>query len=323
MTVIRPMISDDMPQVERISDAQTANNPSEAEATRSMPAESRLIKSRFQKEPAGCFIAEDPGQGLIGAVLSIAWGSVAWVGPLLVHPEFAGKGAEQQLLQAVLDYWEPLGLSAQGLETSPASPADLEFYASFGFRPQFLTATLIGDVDPSGPREPIRQRSPSFELLRLSQLSDALEETMLANCRRISERHHPGLDYGKELQSVKELNLGDTLLLAVGERLYGFAICHTAAGSEAAAGSCYVKALLIDPAIDDQETLLALVEACEGYARMHQLKTVRLGVNLACWEGYQAVAARGYQLRQLRLRMVRPIDDLLSDPSPFHFNDWR
>ena len=146
---------------------------------------------------------------------------------------------------------------------------------------------------------------------------------MLANCRRISERHYPGLDYGKELQSVKELDLGDTLLLAVGERLYGFAICHATPASEAGADSCYVKALLIDPAIDDQETLLALVEACEGYARMHKLETVRLGVNLACWEGYQAVAARGYRMRQLRLRMVRPIDDLLSDPSPFHFNDWR
>jgi hypothetical protein len=223
----------------------------------------------------------------------------------------------------VLDHWEPMALSAQGVETSPSRPTQIERYASFGFRPQFLTATLIGAVDPDGPREPIRQRTPSFELIRLSQLSDALEETMLSNCRRISERHYPGLDYGKELQSVKDLHLGDTLLLAVGERLYGFAICHTAPGSEAEAGSCYVKALLIDPAIDDQETLLALVEACEGYARMHKLTTVRLGVNLACWEGYQAVAARGYQMRQLRLRMVRPIDELLSDPSPFHFNDWR
>jgi GNAT superfamily N-acetyltransferase len=323
MTAIRPMTADDIPRVERLIDTQTAANPSETDTARSAQPESRLIKSRFQKEPAGCLVAEDPAQGLIGAVLSIAWGSVAWLGPLAVHREFSGKGAEQQLLQAVLDYWEPMGLSAQGLETSPASPADIELYASFGFRPQFLTATLVGDVDPAGPRELIRQRSPSFELIRLSQLSDALEETMLANCRRISERHFPGLDYGKELHSVKERNLGDTLLLAVGERLYGFAICHVAAGSEAAAESCYIKALLIDPAIDDQETLLALIEACEGYARMHQLKTVRLGVNLACWEGYQAVAARGYRLRQLRLRMVRPIDDLLSDPSPFHFNDWR
>ena len=323
MTAIRPMTADDIPRVERIIDTQTAANPSETGAARSEQPDSRLIKSRFEKEPAGCFVAEDPAQGLIGAVLSIAWGSVAWLGPLAVHPEFSGKGVEPQLLQAVLDYWEPMGLSVQGVETSPASPADIEFYASFGFRPQFLTATLIGDVDPAGPREPIRQRTPSFELIRLSQLSEALEETMLANSRRISERHYPGLDYGKELQSVKELNLGDTLLLAVGERLYGFAICHAAAGSEADAESCYVKALLIDPAIDDQETLLAVVEACEGYARMHQLKTVRLGVNLTCWEGYQAVAARGYRLRQLRLRMVRPIDDLLSDPSPFHFNDWR
>jgi GNAT superfamily N-acetyltransferase len=323
MTAIRPMTADDIPQVERIIDTETATKRQDTGEAGSEQPDSRLVKSRFHKDPAGCFVAEDPAYGMIGAVLSIAWGSVAWLGPLAVHPEFSGKGVEQQLLQAVLDYWEPMGLSAQGVEASPASPTEIEFYASFGFRPQFLTATLIGAVDPDGPREPIRQRTPSFELIRLSQLSDALKETMLSNCRRISERHYPGLDYGKELHSVKDLHLGDTLLLAVGERLYGFAICHAAAGSEADADSCYVKALLIDPAIDDQETLLALVEACEGYARMHKLKTVRLGINLACWEGYQTVAARGYQMRQLRLRMVRPIDELLSDPSPFHFNDWR
>jgi predicted N-acetyltransferase YhbS len=323
MTAIRPMTAEDIPQVERIIDAETAAKRQDTGEAGSEPPGSRLVKSRFHKEPAGCFVAEDPSHGMIGSVLSIAWGSVAWLGPLAVHPEFSGQGVEQQLLRAVLDYWEPMALSAQGVETSTAIPAHIEFYAAFGFRPQFLTATLIGTVDPDGPRAPIRQRTPSFELILLSQLSDTLEETMLANCRRISERHYPGLDYSKELQSVKEFHLGETVLLAVGERLYGFAICHAAPGSEADADSCYVKALLIDPAIDDQETLLALVEACEGYARTVKRATVRLGVNLACWEGYQAVAARGYQMRQVRLRMVRPIDELLSDPSPFHFNDWR
>jgi GNAT superfamily N-acetyltransferase len=322
MIAIRPMTADDIPQVARIIDAETAARRKDSgEAGADLPGRG-LVKTRFHKEPAGCFVVEDSAHGIIGSVQSIAWGTVAWLGPLVVHPEFSGKGVEPQLLHAVLDYWEPMTLSAQGVETDPASPNAIELYASFGFRPQFLTATLVGTVDPEGPREPIRQRTPSFELIRLSQLSDALEETMLANCRRISERHYPGLDYSKELHSVKDLQLGDTLLLAVGERLYGFAICHAAPGSEADADGCYVKALLIDPAIDDQETLLALVEACEGYARMQTLKTVRLGVNMACWEGYQAVAARGYGIRQLRLRMVRPIDELLSDPSPFHFNDW-
>jgi GNAT superfamily N-acetyltransferase len=323
MTAIRPMTADDIPQVERIIDTETAGRRRDIGEAGSEQPGNRLVKTRFHKEPAGCFVAEDPTHGIIGSVLSIAWGSVAWLGPLAVHPEFSGKGVEQQLLHAVLDYWEPMTLSAQGVETDPASPSRIGLYASFDFRPQFLTATLIGAVDPDGPREPIRQRSPSFELMRLSQLSDALRETMLSNCRRISERHYPGLDYSKELQSVEDLQLGDTLLLGVGERLYGFAICHATSGSEADPDSCYVKALLIDPAIDDRETLLALVEACEGYARMQKLTTVRLGVNLACWEGYQAVAARGYRLGQLRLRMVRPIDELLSDPSPFHFNDWR
>jgi GNAT superfamily N-acetyltransferase len=323
MAVIRPMAPDDMPQVERLIDAAAAARGQGTGAPAAEPAGSRIVQNRFQKDPAGCFVADYPAHGLVGAVLSIAWGSVAWLGPLVVHPEFQGKGLEPKLLQAVLEYWEPMSLSLQGVETDPTSPGEVEFYTSFGFRPQFLTATLIGAVDPDEARAPIRQRSPSFELHRLSELSDALEETMLANCRRIAERHYPGMDYSKELQSVKNGPLGDTLLLGVGERLYGFAICHATSGSEAEADHCYVKALLIDPAIDDQETLLALVEACEGYARAQHLKTVRLGVNLACWEGYQAVAARGYRMGQLRLRMVRPIDDLFSDTSPFHFNDWR
>jgi ribosomal protein S18 acetylase RimI-like enzyme len=317
------MTADDVPQIERIIDAEAAARRRDSQETKPGQPTSRLIKGRFRKDAAGCLVAEDPGHNVIGAVVSITWGSIAWLGPLVVHPEFAEERIEGQLVRALLEHWEPMPLSAQGLETNPADPGRIELYASLGFRPQFLTATLIGAVDPDGPRQPIRQRTPSFELIRLSQLTDTLEETMLSLCRRISERHYPGLDYAKELQCVKDDQLGDTLLLAVGERLYGFAICHTSEDSEADPGSCYVKALLIDPAIDDQETLLALVEACEGYARMQQLTTVRLGVNLACWEGYQAVAARGYQLQDLRLRMVRPVDDLLSDVSPFHFNDWR
>jgi ribosomal protein S18 acetylase RimI-like enzyme len=323
MIAIRPMTAEDIPQVESLIDAEAASRRKTARKAGAEHAGGRIVKSRFHKEPLGCFVAEDPAQGVMGAVLSVAWGSVAWLGPVAVHPKFSEEELEPQLLRAVLAYWEAMPLSAQGVETEPDNPTQIELYTALGFRPQFLTATLVGAVDPDGSREPVRQRTPSFELIRLSQLSDALEETMLSHCRRISERHYPGLDYSKELQSVKEFQLGDTLLLAVGERLYGFAICHTTPESEGDATSCYVKALLIDPAIDDQETLLALVEACEGYARMQKLKAVRLGVNLACWEGYQAVAARGYQMRQLRLRMVRPVDELLTDPSPFHFNDWR
>jgi GNAT superfamily N-acetyltransferase len=321
MITVRPMIAEELPQVERIIDAASAawrKHTHEPE-----PIASRIAKNRFHKEPAGCFVAEDPTCGGTGAVFSVTWGSVGWLGPLAVSPEFWGKGVEQQLIRAVLEHWEPMPLSAHGVETWPDSPAQIELYASFGFRPQFLTATLVGAVDPASPRAPIRQRSPQFELIRLSQLTKAMEETMLEQCRRISERHYPGLDYHKELQGVRDLNLGDTLLLAVGQRLYGFAICHATEVSEAAGKECYVKALLIDPAIDDPETLLALVEACEGYARMQKLETVRLGINLACWEGYLALAGRGYHMQRMRVRMVRPVGEILSDPSPFHFNDWQ
>ncbi|MBI3329906.1 MAG: hypothetical protein HYZ81_24760 [Nitrospinae bacterium] len=323
MTTIRPMTADDIPQVERITDEALAAWLTHTRETEPAGVGSRLIRSRFHKEPGGCFVAEDPARGVAGAVISVTWGSVAWLGPLAVIPELWGQGVEQQLINAVLTCWDPLSLSAQGLETFPDSPFHLGLYTSFGFRPQFLTTTLVGQVNPAGPRTPVRERTPRFELVRLSQLPAAAQETMLAQCRRTSERHYPGLDYTKELQSVMDLHLGDTLLLAVGERVYGFAICHTTPPSESGGTMCYIKALLIDPAIDDQETLLALVEACEGYARMHKLDMVRISVNLACWEGYLALAERGYEMRNLRVRMVRPVGEILSDPSPFHFNDWR
>jgi N-acetylglutamate synthase-like GNAT family acetyltransferase len=323
MALIRPMTAADAPTVERLLDAVSAAWRTHFDPSERLAPGKRLVTNRFHKDPGGCFVAEDAATGLAGAALSIAWGSIGWLGPVAVHPDSWGTEIETQLLRAVLEHWEPMALSAQGAETFPNSPAHIQRYAALGFRPQFPTAHLVGEVDPAGPRQPIRQRTPSFELIRLSQLSDALEETMLSQCRRIAERHYPGLDYGKELQSVKERGLGDTLLLGVGERLYGFAICHAGDASEADSTECYVKALLIDPAIDDAETLLALVEACEGYARMQHLATVRVGLNLACWEGYMALAERGYHMERLRLRMVRPVDELMSDPSPFHFNDWQ
>lgn len=326
MSTIRSMTADDITQVERVTDTALAAWLAHTREPEPDRVGSHLIRSRFHKEPAGCFVAEDPAHGVTGAVMSVTWGSVAWLGPLAVLPELWSQGIEQQLVSAVLTYWEPLSLSAQGIETVPESPFHLELYTAFGFRPQYLTTTMVGAVDPPSPRDPVRKRTPSFELVRFSQLPEAMQETMLTQCRRTSERHYPGMDYTKELRCVMELHLGDTLLLAVGERVYGFAICHTTQPSESGGTTCYVKALLIDPAIDDQETLLALVEACEGYARMQKLDTVRIGVNLACWEGYLALAERGYHMHHTLVRMVRPMGDMgdiMSDPSPFHFNDWR
>jgi predicted N-acetyltransferase YhbS len=85
MMAIRPMTADDIPQVEHITDAAAAWLKQDRE-TELNPLASRLIAGRFQKEPDGCFVAEDQPHGVIGAVLSIAWGSVAWLGPLVVHP---------------------------------------------------------------------------------------------------------------------------------------------------------------------------------------------------------------------------------------------
>ena len=60
MIAIRPMTADDNPQVERITDAAAAAWLKQDRETELNPLGSRVIAGRFQKEPAGCFVAEDP-----------------------------------------------------------------------------------------------------------------------------------------------------------------------------------------------------------------------------------------------------------------------
>ena len=44
-----------------------------------------------------------------------------------------------------------------------------------------------------------------------------------------------------EIQSVKDQNLGETVLLWGGDSLDAFAICHCGEGTEAGQKTCYVK----------------------------------------------------------------------------------
>ena len=156
MIVIRPMTAEDMPQLERLMDADADRRKTLRGTDTGQPG-GRILQNRFHKEPSGCFVAEQATHGVIGSVLSVSWGSLAWLGPLTVLPEFSAQGIDAQLVQAVLEYWEPMGLSAQGVEISPNDPSQITLYASLGFRPQFPTATLTGDVNPDAPRQPNSQ----------------------------------------------------------------------------------------------------------------------------------------------------------------------
>lgn len=64
----------------------------------------------LRASPAGCFAAEEDGR-LVGAVTTIVYAErFAWVGMLLVDPDYRGRSIGTQLLQKALEHLEGVGI---------------------------------------------------------------------------------------------------------------------------------------------------------------------------------------------------------------------
>ena len=67
---------------------------------------SRLI----QYEPGGCWVAE-VGQRLVGTVTTTRYGQdLAWIGMMLVDPDFRRRGIAMELIRTGIQYLQSLGI---------------------------------------------------------------------------------------------------------------------------------------------------------------------------------------------------------------------
>jgi len=143
MTTIRPMRQADLDAVRSVDAA--AFNASRRQLTgRQQPLPSRTrarVKSLLEKDPKGCFVAEEDRQ-VLGLIFSRSWGSGCWPGTLAVLPEHQGRGVGKLLLQASLRYLRRSPHRVIGLETMPDSPTNLGLYLKPGFRLSFPTLVL-------------------------------------------------------------------------------------------------------------------------------------------------------------------------------------
>lgn len=81
-------------------------------------------------EPSGCFAAR-AGHRLIGTVTTTTYGrSLAWIGMMIVHPDFRRKGIGVALMRRALDSLQRLGVPSLKLD---ATPAGRPLYESLGF----------------------------------------------------------------------------------------------------------------------------------------------------------------------------------------------
>lgn len=87
---------------------------------------SRLIRL----EPSGCFAAFE-GSRLIGTVTTTTYGrAMAWIGMMVVHPDFRRQGIGAALMRLALDHVRALDIASVKLD---ATPAGRPLYESLGF----------------------------------------------------------------------------------------------------------------------------------------------------------------------------------------------
>jgi len=267
----------DLPAVQAVTEAAFARLEKGLTGhTPSGPMFSALMfRVRFAADPAGCMVATDNASGdVVGALISVARGSLGWFGPLAVAPSVQGRGIGQTLVTACADRWAGRGVRLAGLETLGNSAFHVHLYSKSGFRPAWTGVSFVRSL-PESTSMPagvsLGGPLPNLDFLL------------------------PGLDLSEEVRATAECGAGVTLTTAD-----GMAICHledTFAGT----GTGFVPFL----AAVSADSFRALLSAAEHVCREHGHERLFLRVPGASFLTVDALSARGYRAGQVMVRMKR------------------
>jgi GNAT superfamily N-acetyltransferase len=269
-----------------------------------------LMSPRYRSKNVKVIAARDGGR-LIGSNVVTRWGSFGFFGPLTVLPEYWDRGVAQQLMEATIKVFDSWGVHHSGLFTFPNSPKHIGLYQKFGFWPRSLTALMGRTPDAN-----------SGSAVMLSEFRGARRAEVIDSCRKLTGKILKGLDLSDEIRSVIAQGTGEVVLSYDRNVLTGFAICHTGAGSEGGAKSCYVKFAAAKPGAGARENFEKLLAACDAFAHSRGVN-VEAGVNLAREDAYKAMRSHGYRVNMLGVAMLRPNGAAFNRPDAFVIDDWR
>jgi GNAT superfamily N-acetyltransferase len=274
-----------------------------------------LVRTRWLADPTCAFKAELNGD-LVGCAFVTRWGSYGLLGPLAVHPDHWGRGVGRLLWEARLPLLEHWGATHAALFTR-AEPKNLHLYQKFGFWPGSLTALTAKRIDTApAPGGPVLWHT-------FADSSAGSRENALAECRRLTDMLHPGLDLTREIAALDVQGLGDTLLIDDGDGLSGFAVCHVGTGSEAGPDACYVKFAAVMPGERALRRFERLLDVCEGYAAARGMTRLAASVNTARREAYRGLLQRGYDPFAFGVAMHRPDEPAYDRPGVYVVDDRR
>lgn len=272
--------------------------------------DAQIVRARWATDPSAAFVAEHNSR-VIASILGMDWGSVFVIGPLTVHPEFAGRGIARLLMTPLMQLVETRKVKMAVLFTMPNSPTHIRLYESYGFAPQLLTPVMSKPAMTSAANSGILY----------STLSQSQQAAALDGCRAISGATFDGLNLSREIHAINTHHLGDTVLLYNGDVISGFALCHFGPGTEADSGSLFIKFASVRPgAAEDFDHLL---ERCEALATAIGAKRIIGGVNTGRSAAYQLMQKRGYRADLIGVAMHRPSQAGYNCPNIFAIEDCR
>ena len=267
------------------------------------------IRTRWVADPSAAFGAY-LGNELVGSNFATRWGSVAFFGPLTVHPDHWNRGIAKRLLGPTLDLIANWAVRHEGLFTFAHSPKHIALYQHFGFWPRFLTAVMS---------KPVSEAARVTEFSRYSEVAKGQGEECLRACREMTDALYDGLDLGREIRAVEVQGLGDTVLVWERDQLVALGVCHCGPGSEAGGDGCYIKF----GSARSASSFDALLDACETLAASKRLKRLVAGANAGREKAWRRLVARGFRVDFQGVTMHRHNDPGYNGPNTYIIDDWR
>lgn len=271
-----------------------------------------LLPARRQVYPDGGFVALSEGE-IAGVAMANRWGSLGIFGPIAVHPAHWRKGIARRLLDATLPVFDRWGCRLAGLFTFPERISHVGLYQSVGFWPRYLTSIMARPV--AGPSEV----PGAFSLAA----HEPEHRDIVGQCAALTAAIFDGLDLAREIELVRAHAPGDTVLLAEGSQITGFAVCHLGKGSEAGSDTVYIKFATVRPGPEAAARFTRLLDACNGFAHRHGATQLTAGVNLGRMEAYRLMLRLGFRATLQGVAMHRPWVPAYDRPDVFALDDWR
>ena len=309
---VRPLRERDLPAADHVMRLAFGTFLGLPEPT-SFMGDAGYVRTRWVADPTAAFVAEVNGE-VVGSNFATQWGSVAFFGPLTVHPHHWERHIASRLMEPILECFTRWGATYTGLFTFPQSPKHIHLYQKFDFWPRFLTPIMT---------KPVAQPGSDRPWTLYSEVPADDQPACLRACRALTDAIYAGLDLQGEIRAVAAQGLGDTVLLWDNSKLIGFAVCHCGAGTEAGSGTCYVKFGAVRPGPRAPQVFDQLLDACEGLAAARGLSRLSAGVNTARHEAYRQMLARGFRTEFEGIAMQHGNEPGYNRPGVYLIDDWR